>query len=826
MINRNFFIAILSTLILFFLFQFGCRSSESALDDSSTPDSTLNSPLFTDIEESPFSQQNPMREFRAAWVATVANIDWPSEPGLSVDQQKQEMIALLNRAAALHLNAIIFQVRPAADALYNSPHEPWSSYLSGTMGEPPLPYYDPLEFAIKEAHNRGLELHAWFNPYRAGHPTNPSSYSPDHISRTNPEFVHQYGEYLWLDPGVPEAKQHTIDVIMDVVKRYDIDGAHFDDYFYPYPSYAEDTDFPDSLAWQRANDLGNTLSRGDWRRDNVNSLMQELSHQIKEVKPHVKFGISPFGVWRPGYPAHTTGFDAFENLYADAKLWINEGWVDYFTPQIYYEMNQVSQPFPIMLNWWNEQNFYERHIWPGLYTSRLWTADRLWSAEEIKAQIYTARAFPGVTGAAHFSMKTFMSNDKNINRILTAGAYANPALIPASPWMNSEPLPKPEVFIKDYGDFWRASFTIDTSDPVQWWVLRSKMNNRWDSTVIPGHYREISYYGGDSMVRPETVYLTAVSRTGIESDAAQYDFQPETSAQSINNSPAIISREEWSDVKPTGYEANAIRINIAYQDTLRFQDLTLIVDQMMRSASVPGRLLKYDPGNDEEGDGYSESVSLKVFKNGVSEFLYLNPGQSMNWYGFHISLQKIDFQNSLADLEISTVGSLPVNRAAMLEAGNGTMRLRVRHIPSKIAITQQVTEFDSLKEQSTTIKFLNHLYKKSVETDNRWDLPHHYYINSEGEIYEGRNIDYSGEAITEFDPRGTLIINLLTSDSQENITTNHLKSIKDLINYISEKHGIDLEELYLLSDLDSGISADPTLDEKNSGQSLLEMIFH
>ncbi len=765
-----------------------------------------------------------MREFRAAWVATVANIDWPSEPGLSVDQQKQEMINLLNRAAALHLNAVIFQVRPAADAFYNSPYEPWSGYLSGKMGEPPLPYYDPLEFAIKEAHIRGLELHAWFNPYRAGHPANASSYSPDHISKTNPEFVHQYGEYLWLDPGIPEAKQHTIDVIMDVVKRYDIDGIHFDDYFYPYPSYADNADFPDSLAWQRANELGNTLSRGDWRRENVNSLMRELSHKIREMKPHVKFGISPFGVWRPGYPAHTTGFDAYENLYADAKLWINEGWVDYFTPQIYYKMDQVSQPFPIMLNWWNEQNLYHRHIWPGLYTSRLWTSDRLWSADEIKGQIFTARAFPGVTGTVHFSMKTFMNNDKNINRILTAGAYANPALIPASPWMNYDPLPKPEVSVNDYGDYWSASFVINNSDPVQWWVLRTQRNNFWDSTVIPGHLREISFYGGPSMVRPDKVYLTAISRTGIESEAAQYDFRSDTDNPSTNNHSAIILREEWSDTKPSGYEANAIRRNIAYQDTLRFQNLTLIVEQMMRSISVPGRLLKYDPGNEEEGDGYSESITLRVHKNGVSELVHLNPGQSMNWYGYHISLQKIDFQRSLADLEIATVGSLPINRAALLEAGNGTMRLRVKHNPSKIAITQQVMEMEGPDEPVTTVEFLNRLYKKSVETDNRWDLPHHYYINSEGEIYEGRNAGYSAEANTEFDPRGTLIVNLLLSETQENISTTQLNSLRDLVNHISQKYGMNRKDLFLLRDLDSDITADSAKNFMKIEHSLIEKL--
>lgn len=819
MADRNYFTIFLSTLLLTFLLYFGCRSSESVTDDSFTSPAGIQPSAYTYSEPSSFLD-NPLREFRAAWVATVANIDWPSAPGLSVEQQKQEMVALMNRAAALHLNAIIFQVRPAADAFYDSPYEPWSSFLTGKMGEPPLPYYDPLEFAIQEAHKRGLELHAWFNPYRAGHPTNKSAYSPDHISNTNPEFVHKYGDFLWLDPGIPEAKQHTIDVIMDVVERYDIDGVHFDDYFYPYPSYADNADFPDSLAWQRSIESGNTFSRGDWRRENVNSLMRELSHQIKEMKPHVKFGISPFGIWRPGYPSHTTGFDAYEHLYADAKLWINEGWVDYFTPQIYYQMDQVSQPFPIMLNWWAEQNYHQRHIWPGLYTSRLWTADRIWTAEEIKGQIYTARAFPGVTGATHFSMKTFMGNNKNINRILAAGAYSNPALIPASPWMNNDPIQTPEIHVRDYGDFWRASFQIEHGEQVRWWVLRSQSNGRWDSAIIPGHHREITMYGGNSMTRPDSVYLTAVSRTGIESDAAVYNFQRINPFNPDDSKPPIILRSEWSDRRPTGYEANAIRIKMGHRDTLRFQDLTLIVDQMMRSASLPGYLLKFDPG-EEEGDGYSESATLRVHKQGTSELLYLNPGQSINWYGYHISLLNIDFQKSLADLEIATVGSLPVNRAAILEMGDGNMRLRVKHNPSKIAITHHLTEQHGSEVLILTPEYLNRLLKNSIEIDNQWDLPHHFYIDPKGKIYEGRNTGYAGEAVADFDPRGYVLINLMMPDSGEHITADQQRSIQVLISYLNTMYQINEDDLHLLSELDRGVQK---YTISGNGASLLDLI--
>lgn len=325
------------------------------------------------------------------------------------------------------------------------------------------------------------------------------------------------------------------------------------------------------------------------------------------------------------------------------------------------------------------------------------------------------------------------------------------------------------------------------------------------------------------MVRPDTVYLTAVSRTGIESEPAQYNFQPAPNASSLADSSAVVEREEWSDIKPAGYEANAIRMNLSYQDTLRFQDLTLIVEQLMRSASVPARLLKFDPG-DENGDGYSESVSLKVYKNGVSELLHLNPGHSVNWYGFHISALGIDFQNTAADIEIATVGSLPVNRASMLEAGNGTMRLRVKHNLSKIALTQQVTEKENSAEPLPTAEYLQQLYKRNVETENRWDLPYHYYINSKGEIYEGRNVVYAGDVNADFDPRGYLMINLLIQNAQENITSDQLNSLKDFMNHLSKKHGIDKEELYLLKNPDSERSTNLSSDLKNSGHTFNEII--
>lgn len=228
--------------------------------------------LFGASGVAPLAPPEPMREFRGAWIATVANIDWPSKPGLPVAQQKAELIALLDRAAQLHFNAIIFQVRPACDAMYASSLEPWSEYLTGTQGQAPEPFYDPLAFAIEEAHKRGLELHAWFNPYRARHLKAKSPVAPNHISQTHPEWVRKYGGQLWLDPGEPGVREHILRVVLDVVNRYDVDGVQFDDYFYPTPEKDADgheIDFPDEASWKKYGEATG-LSRDDWRRENVN----------------------------------------------------------------------------------------------------------------------------------------------------------------------------------------------------------------------------------------------------------------------------------------------------------------------------------------------------------------------------------------------------------------------------------------------------------------------------------------------------------------------------------------------------------------------------
>ncbi len=335
------------------------------------------------------------REYRGMWVATVANIDWPSKPGLPSDAQKAELISILDRAAELKFNVIVLQVRPACSVLYDSKIEPWSEVLSGAMGKPPEPYYDPLAFAIEEAHQRGMELHAWFNPYRARHPSERSEIHPQHISKRRPELVKKYGQYLWLDPGEPDVAEHSLSVMLEVVKRYDVDGVHIDDYFYPYKERDEKgniLDFPDEPSWQRYKRSGGKLSRDDWRRQNVDRFVERVYREIKSTKRWVKFGISPFGLWRPGYPPQARGFDAYSELYADSRKWLLEGWCDYYVPQLYFKIDHPTLSFPMLLKWWVEQNRQGRHILAGNFTSKVADgSNSAWEAQEIAEQIRLTR---------------------------------------------------------------------------------------------------------------------------------------------------------------------------------------------------------------------------------------------------------------------------------------------------------------------------------------------------------------------------------------------------------------------------------------------------
>lgn len=369
--------------------------------------------------------QAPPREWRAAWVATVANIDWPSKPGLSAEAQQAEIRSLCDTAAGIGLNALILQVRTSADALYESTLEPWSEYLTGTQGQ--HPGYDPLAAWLTEAQARGLELHAWINPYRARHSTARSALAETHIGRGR-DWVKRYGDQLWMDPGEPAAADHTLAVVRDILGRYAVDGIHIDDYFYPYPvqdAAKADIDFPDEPSWQKYLAGGGSLGRADWRRYNVNSLVQRLYALVHELRPGVRLGISPFGIPKPSArPAGISGFSQYDKLYADVELWLREGWLDYLAPQLYWPRAQAGQAFEPLLQAWRASNPLGRPIHPGLFTSRIDASDKSWQPEEVLAQIDSIRRLSPGSGHIHFSMAALAQNRRGIADLLRAQAYA------------------------------------------------------------------------------------------------------------------------------------------------------------------------------------------------------------------------------------------------------------------------------------------------------------------------------------------------------------------------------------------------------------------
>ncbi|MCO6477734.1 MAG: DUF1343 domain-containing protein [Phaeodactylibacter sp.] len=476
----------------------------------------------------------PEREFRAAWVATVANINWPSKRGLPVEQQKAEAIALLDLLADNNFNAVIFQVRPQADALYDSNLEPWSYYLTGEQGKAPEPYYDPLEFWVAEAHARGLELHAWLNPYRAHH-TAGGEVSDSSIVRRKPGLVVELANGMWwMDPALPETQDHSHAVVMDIVRRYDVDGIHFDDYFYPYPSYNDGRDFPDSISWLAYQAAGGELSRGDWRRQAVNRFMERVYTSIKAEKPHVKFGLSPFGIWRPNHPPSIKGFDQYDQLYADARLWLNEGWIDYFTPQLYWPVNQIPQSFPVLLGWWKQENTHGRHLWPGMSVGRI-SGEK--GADEVINQIMITRGMvPEAPGHVHWSIGPLVRSDSLLQAIAT-GPYQKQALAPPSPWLDKSRPPAPEVDMDVEmadGQLMAKVYPARTEKAFRW-VAYFRYGGVWDYQVINSGqpYTFIPLFkvkpGALPKERPEAlpapeavyvplaeIYITAVSRTGNE----------------------------------------------------------------------------------------------------------------------------------------------------------------------------------------------------------------------------------------------------------------------------------------------------------------------
>lgn len=381
----------------------------------------------------------PKYEFRGVWVATVNNIDWPQAPVNDPAKQKADYIRLLDMHQRNGMNAMIVQVRPAADAFYPSPYEPWSYYLNGVQGQPPSPYYDPLQFMIEETHKRGMEFHAWLNPYRAVQTVAPGAIAPNHITRIHPEWFLMYGDKKYFDPGNKEAQQFVVNVVQDIVKRYDVDAIHMDDYFYPYRIPGKE--FPDAASYARS---GSKLSRDDWRRSNVDSIIVALSTVIKKENKLCRFGISPFGVWRninqdPEGSDSKAGQTNYDDLFADILLWLKKGWIDYVTPQLYREIGDDRMDYEKMLDWWSRHS-YGRHVYigHGIYRGVSKEGPGWALPTQLPNQIKLLRRNPNIQGSIYFSSRTFEKNPFGWNDSLQSNYYRYPALLPPMRWIDNE----------------------------------------------------------------------------------------------------------------------------------------------------------------------------------------------------------------------------------------------------------------------------------------------------------------------------------------------------------------------------------------------------
>lgn len=367
------------------------------------------------------------RDFRALWIASVVNIDFPSRTGLSPAALRREFEGWLDLATSWNLNAVISQVRPTADAFWPSPHEPWSQYLTGTQGRDPG--YDPLEHQVRAAHDRGLEFHAWFNPYRVSMQADPSRLAAGHPARVHPDWVFAYGGKLYYNPGLPEVRAFVQTAMMDAVERYDIDAVHFDDYFYPYPSGTAAV--PDGAAFAR---YGGGRSLADWRRENINLLVREMRERIRATKPWVRFGISPFGIWRnrssdPAGSA-TSGTESYAAISADTRRWVKEGWVDYICPQIYWEIGHPAADYAELVRWWADTvRDTDVALYIGQATYKA-TSGVFTDPGELTRHLELNTRHPLVAGNAYFSAADLRKDAAGSMSTLVREHYARPAVIP------------------------------------------------------------------------------------------------------------------------------------------------------------------------------------------------------------------------------------------------------------------------------------------------------------------------------------------------------------------------------------------------------------
>lgn len=453
------------------------------------------------------AQQNPHYEFRAVWVASVSNIDWPSKNNLTTAQQQEEFIRLLDMHQRHGMNAVIVQIRPSADAFYPSALEPWSEFLTGKQGVPPSPYYDPLQFMLDETHKRGMEFHGWFNPYRAAFAAN-SSIAANHVTKKYPHWFVTYAGKKYFNPGMPEVRQHVNQIIKEVVSRYDVDAIHFDDYFYPYPVAGKD--FPDAKAFKQ---YGAGMTKDEWRRSNVDSIIKLLSETIKTINPRVKFGISPFGVWRnasndPMGSVTRAGLTNYDDLYADILLWLQNGWIDYVAPQLYWEIGHRLCDYNVLLDWWAKNGFGKHvYIGHGIYRTTDKPTASWRNPKELPAQIVNLREYETIQGSAYFSSKSFNRNPNGWSDSLRNNYYKHPAIVPPMYWIDSVPPQKPTV--GKIADSRKFGIDYNGTEPIKGFVVYKVAKG---NTIIFSNATIVKIIGANKFIELD------ISTLGVESD--------------------------------------------------------------------------------------------------------------------------------------------------------------------------------------------------------------------------------------------------------------------------------------------------------------------
>lgn len=429
---------------------------------STYPERTVNAlpaPEFYKVLDTAIEPSQ--REFRAVWIATVANIDWPSAGHIPFERQKKEFTDLLDYYQKLNFNAVIVQIRTSGDAFYPSKYAPWSRYLTGKEGQKPNTTEDPLSWMILEAHRRGLEFHAWLNPYRATMNLDTKILSPEHDFFKHKDWMIKYDTKYYYNPGLPEVRQHLVNIIQEVVRNYNIDAIHFDDYFYPYK--VARLDFADGASFKKYGKPNQKID--DWRRENVNLLVKEVNETIKSEKPWVQFGISPFGVWRnrdkdPSGSNTRAGQTNFDDLYADVLTWMKNGWIDYLIPQLYWSMDYNLASYRELVNWWSRNSYNTKiYIGNGPYKIRD-NADKAWENPlEIINQVALSKITPNISGNAYFSAKSMYLKNRDVAELLHQNHYKIPALTPDVLPVSFQPQFNKRMDLIPHGDGFAFQFT-------------------------------------------------------------------------------------------------------------------------------------------------------------------------------------------------------------------------------------------------------------------------------------------------------------------------------------------------------------------------------